>query len=123
MAGASEGSPCARAMTKIRLINQSLLQVLFNKASLALPDSLSRELDELVADPDRGDKQLIEKLAEVGVHIRASSTALEPFRRRDEDLDEAAPFLELEECALPGHLPPIELRSPPGLRRVAARPG
>jgi len=87
------------------LINQSLLQVLFNKASLALPDSLIRELDELVADPDCGDEQLIAKLAEVGVHIRASSTALEPFRRRDQDLDDAAPFLELEECALLGIFP------------------
>lgn len=87
------------------MVNQSLLQVLFNKANLALPDALSRELDELAADPDQANERLLEKLAEVGVHIRAESTTLVPFGCRDHDLDVAAPFLALEECALLGVFP------------------
>ncbi len=87
------------------IVNKSLLQVLFNKASLALTDALTRELDDLAGDPDQANERLLEKLAEVGVHIRAETTTLVPYRRRDQDLDEAAPFLALEECALLGVFP------------------
>jgi hypothetical protein len=85
--------------------NQSLVRLLFNKANLALPDELSRELDEIAADPARGVSDLLEKLRQVGGHVRVEGTTLAPFASRDHDLDEAAPFLAIEECALLGFFP------------------
>jgi hypothetical protein len=81
------------------------VRLLFNKANLALPDELSRELDEIAADPARGVSDLLEKLRQVGGHVRVEGTTLAPFASRDHDLDEAAPFLAIEECALLGFFP------------------
>nr|WP_255216520.1 AAA domain-containing protein [Pseudenhygromyxa sp. WMMC2535] len=87
------------------LINQSLIQLLFNKAKLALPDTLSRELDDLAAAREQGIEQLLAKLAEIGLHINTADTPLAAFKNRDQDLDESPPFLALEECALLGLFP------------------
>lgn len=87
------------------IANQSLVRLLFNKANLALPDELSRELDEIAADPARGTADLLKRLREVGIHAQTEGTTLVPFASRDGDLDEAAPFLAVEECALLGLFP------------------
>lgn len=86
-------------------VNQSLLRVLFNKAELAFPDALGRELDELAADPAGGVDAVLAKLAEVGLAMTRERTTLGPFRDRDADLDEHAPRLAVEECALLGVFP------------------
>lgn len=87
------------------VVNQSLLRVLFNKAALAFPDALGRELDALAGDPAGGVDAVLAKLAEVGLPMRRESTTLGPFRERDADLDERAPLLAVEECALLGLFP------------------
>lgn len=87
------------------VVNQSLLRVLFHKAALAFPDALGRELDELAGDPAGGVDAVLAKLAEVGLPMQREHTTLGPFRERDADLDEHAPFLAVEECALLGVLP------------------
>ena len=87
------------------IANQSLLRLLFNKAALAFPDELGRELDDIVADPARGVEAMLAKLREIGVPVAVESTALVPFGDRDRDLDEAPPRLSIEECALLGLFP------------------
>lgn len=87
------------------IANQSLIRLIFNKAALALPDELGRELDEIAADPARGTKELLDKLREVGIQIAAHGASLGPFRDRDKEIDESPPFLAVEECALLGLFP------------------
>lgn len=86
------------------LANQSLIRLLFNKAGLALPDELGRELDEIAADAGRGLEALLGKLREVGLPIGRESDALQPFAER-EDLDDRPPFLAVEERAVLGLFP------------------
>jgi RecA/RadA recombinase len=101
----ARGFSLSRRKDEDPIANQSLVRIIFNKANLALPDELSRELDEIAADPARGTKAILAKLREVGVTAVAESTTLLPFADRDKDLDEAAPFLAIEECALLGIFP------------------
>ncbi len=85
--------------------NQSLLRLLFNKAALAFPDELGRELDDIAADPARGVEAMLAKLREVGVPVAVESSALVPFIDRDRDLDQGPPRVLIEECALLGLFP------------------
>ncbi len=87
------------------LANQSLLRVLFNKAELGFPDELGRTLDELAGDPAGGVEAVLAKLAEVGLVLHREGNTLGPFRERNADLDDKAPFLAIEECALLGVFP------------------
>lgn len=81
--------------------NQALLRLLFDKAGLALPDALARELDGLAADITA----LVERLREVGVSVGVEGTTLGPFRERDDLLDGEDTVLMVEECAVLGLFP------------------
>jgi len=81
--------------------NQALLRLLFDKAGLALPDDLARELDGLAAEPSA----LVERLREVGVSVGVEGSTLGPFRERNEVLDGDDAVLLVEECAVLGLFP------------------
>ncbi len=81
--------------------NGALLRLLFDKAGLALPEDLARELDALAADPPA----LIARLREVGVSIGVEGSTLGPFSERDDVLDGSGSVLMVEECAVLGLFP------------------
>lgn len=81
--------------------NQALLRLLFDKAGLALPDALARELDGLAGDV----AALIERLREVGVTVGVEGATLGPFRERNDILDGEEAVLLVEECAVLGLFP------------------
>lgn len=81
--------------------NGALLRLLFDKAGLALPDDLARELDGLAQDVPA----LIDRLRAVGVSIGVEGTTLGPFRDRDDILDGEDALLMVEECAVLGLFP------------------
>ncbi|MGH1341731.1 MAG: AAA domain-containing protein [Nannocystales bacterium] len=81
--------------------NGALLRLLFDKAGLALPDDLARELDGLAGDVPA----LIDRLRAVGVSIGVEGTTLGAFRDRDDVLDGDDALLIVEECAVLGLFP------------------
>jgi hypothetical protein len=125
-------APAATASTRVETSypspNQSLIRLAFNKRGFAFSDELSDELEALAGAPDGGPEAVRRRLAEVGArHQRRPPLSCSRFRDLDEEAIAGADQLTVEEAAVLGLFPAVELRSVlqdyDGLLQDLAKPG